>query len=256
MKNGRKERTAAGEHLRSMGTVDRQLPVGDGAAILILVMFVLFVLSVPKFDLAGVIPFAAFPLYFITSVGIPAKPLLKRIALVSPFLLFMAAGNLVLDRQPALTANGLILTRGMISASVILLKTVLTLSALLSLISCMPFHRFGTALRSLRVPEVFVTQLLLVYRYSILLAEEAGMMQKARDLRSFGAKGTGAVVTAKLIGSLLLRTTARAERIYMAMDARGFRVGLDSARPRALIMNDVPVLAGSLLMFLSVRHFF
>jgi len=244
----------AGDRLRIVG--EHPLPVGDAPAILILAMFVLFVLSVPKYDLAGVIAFAAFPLLLAISSGIPAGALLKRIAAVSPFVLFMAAGNLMLDRDPACTVAGFTVTGGMISGAVIVSKTIVTLSALLSLISCIPFHRFGAALRSLGVPGVFVTQLLLVYRYSILLAEEAGMMQKARDLRSFRGRGTGPVVTARLIGSLLLRTTARAERIYMAMDARGFRERLDEGDPRALSLSELPLLTGAFLLFLTVRYFF
>jgi cobalt/nickel transport system permease protein len=168
----------------------------------------------------------------------------------------MAAGNLALNRAPALVVAGFAITGGMISASVIVLKTVVTLVALLSFMAVMPFHRFGMALRSLRVPEVFVTQLLLVYRYSFLLAEEAGMMQKARDLRSFGGRGKGPLVTARLIGSLLIRTTARAERIYMAMSARGFSTALGT-RPRvSLKPGDLAAIAGATVLFALIRYLF
>lgn len=252
----RRESATPGDRLRSIGAFDCTLPTDDGPAILILALFVLFVLSVPKYDLAGVLAFAAFPLLFVTAMGIPAGALLKRIALVSPFVLFMATGNLLLDREPAFGVAGVMLTGGMISASVIVLKTLVTLSALLSLISCMPFYRFGAALSSLGVPEVFVTQLLLVYRYSMVLAEEAGMMQKARDLRSFGTKGKGPIVTARLIGALLLRTTARAERIYMAMEARGFQEGLSTRQLNPLQRKDLPALAVALVAFSLVRLFF
>ncbi|RXK87586.1 cobalt ABC transporter [Chlorobaculum sp. 24CR] len=234
----------------------RPLPVGDGAAIVMLALFILFVISVPKFDLAGVIAFAAFPLLFATAAGIPLLPLLKRLVVVSPFILFMAAGNLALDRSAAVTIAGLAITGGAVSASVIVLKTVVTLVALLSLMAIMPFHRFGMALRSLRVPEPFVTQLLLVWRYSFLLAEEAEMMQKARDLRSFGGRGKGVLVTARLIGSLFIGTTARAERIYMAMSARGFIAALDSRPAMPLKPGDVAAIAGAAALFALVRHLF
>jgi len=232
------------------------LPVGDGPAILILAIFIIFVISVPKFDIAGVIAFAAFPLLFVTATGIPLLQLMKRLVIVSPFIFFMAAGNLIFDRSPAFTIAGITITEGMVSASVIVLKTFVTLSSLLSLITCMPFHRFGMALRTLRVPEVFVTQLLLVYRYSFLLSEEAGMMQKARDLRSFEGRGKGALVTAKLIGSLFIRTTARAERIYMAMSARGFRTVLASRAAWTMKTGDLAAIAGAIVLFTLVRHLF
>jgi len=233
-----------------------RLPVGDGAAIIILALFIIFVISIPKFDLAGALAFAAIPLLLFTATPVPLAPVLKRLVIVSPFILFMAAGNLFLDRSTALTVAGIAITGGTISATVIVLKTLLTLSTLLWLMACLPFHRFGMALRSLRVPEVFVTQLLLVYRYSFLLAEEAAMMQKARDLRSFDGRGKGVVVTAKLIGSLLIRTTARAERIYMAMSARGFRTALDSRPAGALQANDFTTIAIAGTLFGLIRYLF
>jgi cobalt/nickel transport system permease protein len=232
------------------------LPVGDSTALLLLAMFVLFVLSVPKYDLAGVIAFAAIPSLLVTAAGIPFAPIMKRLFIASPFILFMAAGNLLLDRAPFHSLFDLTITGGMISAAVIVTKTMVTLTALLSLLSCIPFHRFGTALRSIGVPEVFVTQLLLVYRYSFLLTEEAGMMQKARDLRSFGGKGNGPIVTARLIGSLLIRTTSRAERIYMAMCARGFTAALQSRPAAPLTIRDKAALALSLIMFICLRLIF
>jgi cobalt/nickel transport system permease protein len=234
----------------------RPLPVGDGAAIMILAIYIMFVISVQKFDLAGVIAFGAFPLLLTTASGIALLPIMKRLVIASPFILFMAAGNLALDRSTAVMIAGFAITGGMISASVIVLKTVVTLAALLSLMAVMPFHRFGMALRSLRVPEVFVTQLLLVYRYSFLLSEEATAMQKARDLRSFGGHGKGPLVTAKLIASLLIRTTARAERIYMAMSARGFRTALDSRPAIAMKPGDLAAIAGAAALFGLIRYFF
>lgn len=234
-----------------------RLPVGDGSAIIILAIFIIVVVSIPKFDLAGALAFAAIPLLLFTAAPVQLAPILKRLVIVSPFIAFMAAGNLFLDRATALTIASVSITGGMISATVIVLKTLLTLSTLLWLMAVMPFHRFGTALRSLGVPEVFVTQLLLVYRYSFLLAEEAGMMQKARDLRSFDGHGKGPVVTAKLIGSLLIRTTARAERIYMAMNARGFRTALAEQRPAlALKANDLAAVAIAGTLFGLIRYLF
>lgn len=234
----------------------RPLPVGDSAAIIILALFILFVISVPKFDLAGALAFAAFPLLLTTASGIALMPILKRLVIASPFILFMAAGNLALDRSTAVTIAEVAITGGMISAAVIVLKAVVTLVTLLSLMAVMPFHRFGMALRSLRVPEPFVTQLLLVYRYSLLLSEEAAMMQKARDLRSFGGRGKGPVITARLISSLLIRTTARAERIYMAMSARGFHAALDSRPAIAIKPGDLVAIAGATALFSLVRHLF
>jgi cobalt/nickel transport system permease protein len=232
------------------------LPVGDSTVIMLLALFVIFVISVPKYDIPGVIAFAAFPLLLITATRIPFRPMLKRLGLASPFILFMAAGNLFFDRTPAADLGGFTATGGMVSAAVITMKAAVTLSALLSLMALMPFHRFGAALGSLGVPEVFVTQLLLVYRYSFLLADEAGMIQKARDLRSFGGRGKGPIVTARLLGSLLIRTTSRAERIYNAMSARGFGSALHSKPHTRPGCKEIAALFIALVLFIALRSIF
>lgn len=216
-------------------------------------MFIVAVVSVPKYDLGAVLLFASLPVLLVTALAIPAAPMIRRMLLASPFILFMAAGNLLLDRHPAFTFMSIVITGGMLSASVIVAKSMITILALLALFTCLPFHRFGAALSSLGVPEVFVTQLLLVYRYSSLLAEEAAMMQKARDIRSFGGRGRGLSVTASLIGSLLVRTNSRAGRIYMAMVARGFHARPAAKEPLLLTRRDIGIVTGMGLLFLAMH---
>jgi len=230
----------------------RVLPAGDRSSLAVLVLFILFVVSVQKNNLPAVIAYGSFPLFFLTSAGLPLRPIMKRLIRISPFLLFMAAGNIYFDRHPVFTYGSLAITGGMISGSVIVAKAVVTLAAVLSFSFCVPFHRFGNALRSFGVPEVFITQLQLVYRYSFLLAPEARSLQKARDLRSFGNRGKDLFTTAQLIGSLLVRTTARAERIYMAMTARGFRNNLSAEDNSPFTAKDGAVVATALLCFTGV----
>ena len=73
-----------------------------------------------------------------------------------------------------------------------------------------------------RCRTCFATQLLLLYRYIFVLGEEALRMTRARSLRSFGRRGMGLRVYAQMLGQLLLRTYARAQRVYLAMLCRGF----------------------------------
>jgi cobalt/nickel transport system permease protein len=94
-------------------------------------------------------------------------------------------------------------------------------SALL-LISTTSFPGICHALQKLRIPEVFISQLLFLYRYIFVLIEETLRMVRARDLRSFGKKGKGMGVFINLIGTLFMRTIERADRIYHAMLSRGF----------------------------------
>lgn len=231
-------------------------PGSDRSALLVTVLFVFFVLSIPKFNLSEVIAFAAFPVFLISAAKLPVTMILKRLLLLSPFVLFMAAGNLLFDRTPVVRLYGLTITGGIISGSVIVAKTMITVAGMLSVTHCIPFYRICRALEAFHVPEVLVTQLMLLYRYSSVLHEEASAMQKARDIRSFGNKGNDLSHTAALIGSLLLRTTDRAERVYRAMIARGFQERI-SSRPSGKISSGewITIVIWSLL-FLLLRMIF
>ena len=233
------------------------LSIGDQTALILSAIFLFCVLSVPKYNLPAVITYASFPVLVITAAHIPVKPLLHRLLLLSPFVLIMAAANPWLDRRPFLDLFGMTISGGMISGMVIVVKTMVTITALQLLTLLVPFYRLALALKRVGVPELFVTQLLLVYRYSFLLAEEAGSMKRARDMRSFGGKGKDLFTTAKLIGSLLIRTTARAEKIYMAMTARGFQRGfVEKTETPPLTRMDIASLIFSFLSFLAVRMVF
>ncbi|MEI7696178.1 MAG: energy-coupling factor transporter transmembrane component T [Chlorobium sp.] len=194
----------------------------DRVAVLVTTLFIVSVLSIPKFNIEEVIPFAAFPVFVITLAKVPAKVIVKRQLLHSPFILFMAAGNLYLDRTPRLLMHGMTITGGMLSATVIVAKTSIIIAGILAITQYLPFYRICNALSSLGLPEILVTQLILLNRYLSVIREEAVSIQRARDSRSFGNKGKGIRNTALLLGSLLLRSHNRAERIYRAMSARGF----------------------------------
>lgn len=228
----------------------------DRSALIIITLFVLSVISIPKFNLSELFVFAAFPIFIISAARVPVKVIAKRVLLISPFVLFMASGNLLLDRTPLWSVSGVTFTEGMVSGTVIVAKTIITIAGLLSVTLCIPFYRICRALTAFHLPDVLVTQLMLLNRYSSVLNEEAASMQKARDIRSFGNRGKELFRTASLIGSLLLRTTARAERIYRAMSARGFN-GQKLMRDNSIISaREWSTIAVWSLLFLSLRLIF
>ena len=218
--------------------------------------FVVAMLSVPKYDVPGVLAFAAFPVFVILAHRLPGRAMARRLLLLSPFVLVMAAANPFFDRTPFLTVGGLAISGGMVSAFVIVAKSIVSLLAVMTLVSCLPFPRLCAALRGLGAPEVFVTQLILLQRYLGVLTQEALALQQARDLRSFSGRGQGVGTTAKLLGSLLLRTSARAERIYRAMVARGFAGSLPQDRSGRWGWRELAFLVPALLLFLVTRVVF
>ena len=150
-------------------------------------------------------------------------PIFRRLLYLSPFILFAAVANPFLDRSPFAIVAGVPLSAGLVSGLVIVLKAFVSVLTVLTLAACLPFDHLCHALRRLHAPEAFTTQLMLLHRYTFVLAAEGKSMRRARDIRSFGSKGKGIRTTASLLGALLLRSMTRAGRVHSAMLSRGFR---------------------------------
>ena len=71
---------------------------------------------------------------------------------------------------------------------------------------------------------MFVTTLTLMHRYLFVLADEAERMRRARASRTFtrGRRFQWHTL-ATVVGQLFIRASERAERIYDAMCARGWK---------------------------------
>jgi cobalt/nickel transport system permease protein len=79
-------------------------------------------------------------------------------------------------------------------------------------------------LQRVRVPGLLITTIALMHRYLFVLADEAERMRRARLSRTFtrGKRfGWGSLAT--VVGQLFVRASERAERIYDAMCARGWK---------------------------------
>jgi cobalt/nickel transport system permease protein len=184
--------------------------------------FIVTVVSFPKYEIAGLIPFFLFPALIFSLGDIPVWFILKKVLVVSAFAVFIGIFNPLFDTRVMYSLFGIPVSGGWISFFSILLKFFLTMCSALLLISTTSFPRICHALRKLGIPAVFISQLLFLYRYIFVLIEETLRMVRARDLRSFGKRGQGMKVFINLIGTLFMRTIERAERIYYAMLSRGF----------------------------------
>jgi len=227
------------------------------AVLLAWLAYTVLLISVPKFDPVGAAVFASLPVLVLTASGVRPGPIFRRLFYLSPFILLSAAANPFLDRRPFFEFGGIAVGAGMISGLVIIIKAFLSIFSVLTLAACMPFDHVCHAMRRLRVPEAFTTQLLLLHRYSFILADEAGSMRRARDIRSFAGRGKGPGVTARLIGSLLLRSTARATRIHDAMVSRGFHGTVSCCQEdHSFDRTDFFFLTGTAAFCLALRRFF
>jgi cobalt/nickel transport system permease protein len=201
------------------------------AKILATLAFVVAVVSFGKYEISAMLPFAVYPLVMMSAGNIPLSFVARKLLIVSPFIIFVGIFNPLLDRDILLTLGSLTVSGGWVSFISIVLRAVLTLSAVMALLATTGMSGIAAGMEKLGVPRVFIVQLLFLYRYLFVLAEEALRLTRARALRSFGRQGRGLRPYAALLGHLLLRTLDRADRIHRAMLARGFDGEFRRLRP-------------------------
>jgi cobalt/nickel transport system permease protein len=142
---------------------------------------------------------------------LPLLFLLKRLAWLSPFILSVALVN---AWQPA--------ARG--SWRVVAAKSTICLLTIIVVSNTTPFNRILRVLRAARVPGLLITTIALMHRYLFVLVEEAERMRRARASRTFTRqRRTRWQTLSTVVGQLFVRASERAEHIYDAMCARGWK---------------------------------
>lgn len=143
-------------------------------------------------------------------VRVSVSLLLRRLLLLSPFVAGAALAAIF-------SAHGtdwriLALRSGLCMATVIVLSQSTSFSGLLGVF------------RAARVPALLITTLALMHRYLFVLRDESTRMARARSARTFTTSRRFAWLTAaSVVGQLFVRASERAERVYDAMCARGWK---------------------------------
>jgi cobalt/nickel transport system permease protein len=223
------------------------------AKVLATIVFTVCVVSFDRYQLSALIPFFVFPAVLIGRAGLPAGYLARKVALLCPFALIVGIFNPLFDHQVLVQLGPVGISGGWISCASIVVRSVLTVSMALILVAVTGFPAICGALERLGMPRVFAVQLLFLYRYIFVLTEEGGRASRARDLRSCGNKGRGMGSYSSLIGHLLLRTWLRAERVHMAMLARGFTGAFKTRRTFGFGAREVAFVAGWSALFIVFR---
>jgi len=165
-----------------------------------------------------------FLIFIIMKIGqLPIHTILSRTLVGLPFSLCIGLSNLFLMKE-TVSFYGLTLTTGILSFISIMLKTTLTLSIVFILIASTGFDAIACELVHIKVPAIFVLQLLMTYRYIFLLVEEACQMSRAYMLRNPKKKGIEMKDMGSFLGSLLVRSFHRSQEVYQCMMTRGFRI--------------------------------
>lgn len=185
--------------------------ISAGWKFFIALAIVLTTVLLPRTEFIGLAAVGLIVVMLAVASRIPATYLLKRLLLLEPLVIGVA---LLMLFQP----NGGRLLLG------ILLKTNICLLTTILLSSTTPSTEMLRLLKQLRVPWLMVSTLTLMHRYLFVLAEESERMRRARASRTLNQwKHFQWRALATVLGQLFIRATERAERIYNAMCARGWK---------------------------------
>jgi cobalt/nickel transport system permease protein len=195
--------------------------------LLVVIVFTALVISVPRHSVSILACYAVGPFAMLVIGGIPIRFALKHIVIVSPFVLVLAASSVLYGKAPVVVEFGpftIHTTIGWLRFFSILAKFVVTMLALIALVSTTRFAELLRGLEKLHVPKLLVVQLGFLYRYIFVLIDSVHHILRARagrKLRYLGARAE-LKTAGSMVGSLLIRSINTAERVSMAMQARGF----------------------------------
>ena len=223
--------------------------------VLTTLVFIVCVVSFGKHEISALVPFLIYPVFLVVFGDLPVAYLLRKVMVAAPFAVLIGIFNPLLDQQVLLQVGPVGISGGWISFFSILLRFMMTVGAALILIATTGYHAVCMALEKMGVPQIFVVQLLFLYRYLFVLVDEASRMVRARSLRSFQGKGLGIRVFGSMAGHLLLRTMDRAQRIHLAMLCRGFDGNIHPFHPLRLRGWEVMYLLGWSALFVFMRFY-
>lgn len=215
--------------------------------------FIATVASFAKYEITGIIPLAFYPILLIALSNIPAGLLIRRVLIAMPFVIFIGLFNPFFDQTTLINLGPLPVSGGMVSFASIIIRLVLSILAALILIATTGIDAICGTLSAIGVPRIMATQILFVYRYLHVLAEEVIKTIRAYSLRAPFSTGVSCRAWGSLTGLLLFRAVDRAQRIYRAMLCRGFDGEVRIVRVWRLRKNDIAFFLAWLLFFAAVR---
>ena len=185
-------------------------------------VYIVCMVSFNRYELSRLVPYVFYPVLVMVLSETPFFMIIKRLLVALPFVLFAGLSNIIFDRAILFRFGDVAISYGMVSFLVLILRTFLSVAAVLILVAVTPFFELTSALKRLRVPSIIVNLFEMIYRYLGTLAEEVFGMHTAYSLRCPNARGVNMKHMGSFVGQLLLRSFDRAERVYNAMQCRGY----------------------------------
>lgn len=167
------------------------------------------------------------------TMGFSGKFILSKLALLTPFLAIMTL--------PIILADGIFTSiDGYLFALTLSLKALNALLLMIIMVLSQQLQVFLTGLGHMHLPPFFVSILFLSMRYTFLLWEKLKNFHKFLLARLFKAschKYTFKIY-GDIIGSMLVKSIDRSEKVYQAMISRGFSGTLPVSNPAPITKFD------------------
>jgi len=176
-------------------------------------LYISVVLLTPHFSQTQAVGYPALIVAATLLSGVSFKPFFARILTILPFALLMLVSAWFSHMSLARLGD-------------VLGKAVCSIAAMSLLILTTPFPDLVRALEQLHLPRMFVMFLGFLYRYGDVLHQEAVQIERAWTARYFGRFWVRQWFhMGHVLASLFIRSYERAERVFAAMQARGFSTG-------------------------------
>ncbi len=143
--------------------------------------------------------------------------------------------------------------KSVLGLGVLFIRAILCLMLLILLTNTTRFGELLRGLRKLGCPQILVLNLGFLYRYFFVLTEEVMRMKLARDCRRVGRAPfrEELKILSSMLGTLLIRSFERAERMHCAMLSRGYSGDFPVISPQKFSWHDMAFLSG-ITLFVAV----
>lgn len=190
--------------------------------LLVTFFYILTVISFDKYDGIGLFGMGFYPLFMYTLSGISIRRTVGKLKVV--FFLTAAVGiaNPFFDHRMLLQIGTFAVTGGIVSMITLMLKGIYAILASYLFVATTSMEQICYGFQCLHVPKSFLTILLLMERYMIVLLKEAEKITLAYEMRAPKQKGIHWKAWGSLAGQMLLRSVDRAQVVYESMLLRGY----------------------------------
>jgi len=207
--------------------------------ILAFTALIVCVLSVPAGNVALFVAHFFIAVILMGISQVPLAYIMGRILIILPFIILASLG---------------IPWRGYQGLGMLFARAILCLMLLILLTNTTRFVELLRGLRKLGCPRILVVNLSFLYRYFFVLTEEALRMKQARDCRRVGRAPfrEELKIMSSMLGTLLIRSFERAERMHAAMLSRGYSGDFPVTEARAFTWRDLVFLSGVTLFIVLI----